>query len=665
MSRFRVRAGSAALVVLFLVALLAEAPPAVRAQQVVPTVPAFWFAGTRLIFSHADRVDDEIAVRGSDPGLARFLARVGATLSWAPGSRYVVITTSDRRTLTFTLGVPSFQTSAGNEEIPLHAYIDGNDVYLPFLTLARALYVKPILRGGEYILQPQIGALDARAEGRKTVVTLHGAMQLRFSKIVDTPERLTLLFSGTASTLEPSRSMELPGLGRVDVSVVGDPRNPSTSVTFEVPAGSGRTLLPSPNPNELAIAFAPKDVALGGSPVTSAPQIVAAAPPTFAPAAPIATPAPLMTPATDAFAASPLPASPSPLAQVSPGPAVVSGLDVQNPAPDALLIHISTSPGLSYEWHRLGVDRFYIDFAGAALTFAPRDDRPTVPFVQSYRINQLQTAPSLAPTVRFALTTTPNRRIDVVPDATGVAITIADVDAGQDFVAQVGTGQTGGDTVAVVATAVPTLFATPPPGAVPPPGANPRLIVIDPGHGGSDTGAVHNGLMEKTLTLDIALRLRALLVARGWTVQMTRETDRDVYGPNASDVDELQARVDVADNAGARLFVSIHANASVSSVPNGTTTYWYKPEDRPLAEDIQHRLIAQLGTKDDGIVRERLYVVRRTSMPACLVETAFVSNPDDAAKLATPAFRQQIALGIADGIKDYAGQPASALSQQQ
>lgn len=680
MNRSRVRAGSAALLaLLFLLALLGEGRAPVIAQTTQP-IPSFWFAGTRLIFARADRVDDEIAVRGSDPGLQRFLARVGATLSWVPGARYVIVTTADRRTLTFTLGVPEFQTSAGNEEIPLHAYIDGNDVYLPFLTLARALYVRPVLQGGEYVLQPQIGALDARVDGRETIVTLRGATLLRYTTTADSPGKLTLLFHGTASTLEPSRVMDMPGVRRVDVSVGGDLRNPSTAITFELARDAARRLLPSHDADSISLAFAPKGVLIAGEPIPSsgttkavlaaapvaapaaapaaaagtAPRIVAAAPPTFAPTV---SPAPLVS-SEAAAAATPVPAAASPSSTVR----FVTALDVENPAPDALLIHIAATPWISFEWHRLGFNRFYIDFSGATMTFEPQDRLSPVPFVPSYRMNQL---PGTAvPTVRLALTTTPNRRIDVIPDASGVTITVADVDDGQDFVAQVGTGQTGGENVAVAPTATPGP-AAPPPGVIPPPGSNPRLIVIDPGHGGTDFGAMHNGLIEKDLTLDIALRLRTLLVARGWIVKMTRTTDRDVYGPYASDVDELQARVDVANDAGARLFVSIHGNASTSPIPNGTTSYWYKPQDKPLAEAIQHRLVSMLGTKDDGVVRERFYVIRRTTMPATLIETAFLSNPGDAAKLRSPAFRQEIALGIADGIQDYAGQPSSAVSDQQ
>ncbi len=138
---------------------------------------------------------------GAIPDLQRFLARVGATLSWEPNSRYVVITTADRRTLTFTLGVPHFQTSSGGESVPLRAYIDGNDVYLPFLTLARALYVEPVLEGGQYVLQPQIGAMNVRTEGRRTLVSLIGGTPLRFTKDIDEPGRMTLVFRGASSTL--------------------------------------------------------------------------------------------------------------------------------------------------------------------------------------------------------------------------------------------------------------------------------------------------------------------------------------------------------------------------------------------------------------------------------------------------------------------------------
>jgi N-acetylmuramoyl-L-alanine amidase len=181
--------------------------------------------------------------------------------------------------------------------------------------------------------------------------------------------------------------------------------------------------------------------------------------------------------------------------------------------------------------------------------------------------------------------------------------------------------------------------------------------VIDPGHGGSDTGAQQNGLVEKDLTLDISQRLRTLLVARGWSVKLTRESDVDVYAANDSAHDELQARCDVANNAGARMFISIHINSFTTSDLKGTTTYYYKGVDLPLAQAVHRRLIAALGTTDDGVRKDNFYVIHHTTMPAILIETAFMSNPDDAVLLRSSFFRQKVALSVADGVGDYAGAP--------
>jgi N-acetylmuramoyl-L-alanine amidase len=186
---------------------------------------------------------------------------------------------------------------------------------------------------------------------------------------------------------------------------------------------------------------------------------------------------------------------------------------------------------------------------------------------------------------------------------------------------------------------------------------NSRLIVIDPGHGGSDSGARQNGLTEKLITLDVSQRLRTLLVARGWNVKMTRETDTDVFEPNDSAHDELQARCDIANAAGARLFISVHVNSFTSSELNGTTTYYYKGRDRAPAEAVQRRLIAALGTKDDGVRKADFYVIRHAAMPAMLIETAFMSNPDDASLLRSSSFLQKIASAVADGVGDYAAMP--------
>jgi N-acetylmuramoyl-L-alanine amidase len=151
----------------------------------------------------------------------------------------------------------------------------------------------------------------------------------------------------------------------------------------------------------------------------------------------------------------------------------------------------------------------------------------------------------------------------------------------------------------------------------------------------------------------MAKRLRDVLVSRGWQVQMTRDADVDVYQPDDTPHEELQARVDVANNAGARLFISIHANAFINSGPYGTTYYVSKKSDVALAQIIEQHLQSD-GTKDDGIIKSHMYVTLHTRMPAVLIETAFLTNPSDLALLASSAWRQKIMGEVADGIDEYA-----------
>ncbi len=182
------------------------------------------------------------------------------------------------------------------------------------------------------------------------------------------------------------------------------------------------------------------------------------------------------------------------------------------------------------------------------------------------------------------------------------------------------------------------------------------IIVLDPGHGGGDTGCINRGLglKEKDITLDVALRLKELLEANGWTVILTRETDKDVSWYRSPDTVELQARCDVANDNDAMMFISLHCNANRSSGVNGSSVYWYKRADRKLAHSLNSALGANLGLRDIGTLRSGFYVLRNTAMPACLVEMAFLTNPHDGRLLGQEDFRQQIAQNLADAIEALA-----------
>lgn len=183
-----------------------------------------------------------------------------------------------------------------------------------------------------------------------------------------------------------------------------------------------------------------------------------------------------------------------------------------------------------------------------------------------------------------------------------------------------------------------------------------KIITIDPGHGGSDSGAVGpNGYTEKEGAFAISQKVASILNQSGAKVVMTRDSDVDVYGPNASARNELQARVDVGNNANSDIFVSIHCNAFVNPAANGTQTFYYGSsyQGQRLAQSIQEKMIEANGLRDRGISTCDFYVVKHSYMPAVLIETAFITNYDEEALLSDDEWQTTMAKAIAEGINEY------------
>lgn len=181
------------------------------------------------------------------------------------------------------------------------------------------------------------------------------------------------------------------------------------------------------------------------------------------------------------------------------------------------------------------------------------------------------------------------------------------------------------------------------------------VVVVDPGHGGRDPGAIGiGGLQEKNVVLSISLEVARILERQGIKVIMTRAGDRYV---------SLAGRVALAQRYNADTFVSIHANAvsrSQSGV-NGLETYYYS-EGYNLARSIHRSILSRInisdspsgsGIADRGVKRARFYVLRKTSMPATLVEVGFVTGRIDNRNLARASYGQQMAEAIAAGIIQY------------
>lgn len=183
-----------------------------------------------------------------------------------------------------------------------------------------------------------------------------------------------------------------------------------------------------------------------------------------------------------------------------------------------------------------------------------------------------------------------------------------------------------------------------------------KLIAIDPGHGGPDPGAVGpTKATEKRANLAIATILKRELEHAGAKVVMTREGDTAV-ATGGSKSGELDARVEKTKAAGADLFLSVHNNATGSSsaaTAVGTETYYWTPMSYLPATTIQRALVASLGTHDRFVGWQRFYVLRETDCPRVLVECAFISNPEEEAKLTDPLFQHRASAGIFQGIRDY------------
>jgi len=176
-------------------------------------------------------------------------------------------------------------------------------------------------------------------------------------------------------------------------------------------------------------------------------------------------------------------------------------------------------------------------------------------------------------------------------------------------------------------------------------------VVLDPGHGGPDPGAVGiDGLRETDIVLDVALQVAQLLQNRGVQVLLTRTSEVDV---------DLPPRVALANRSGADLFVSLHANALSMDRPdvNGVETFYFQGgRSYELALSIQRQLMAvSPGTPDRGARPGRFFVIRRTVMPSVLTEMGFVTGEIDAPRLADARFRQSLAAAVAKGILDILG----------
>ncbi|WP_027407921.1 SH3 domain-containing protein [Anoxybacteroides tepidamans] len=173
-----------------------------------------------------------------------------------------------------------------------------------------------------------------------------------------------------------------------------------------------------------------------------------------------------------------------------------------------------------------------------------------------------------------------------------------------------------------------------------------KTIVIDPGHGGKDSGTIgSNGLMEKTLTLKTARLLKNELQSAGANVVLTRENDTYVSLPD---------RVKIAEQCHADAFISIHYDSSPNGLASGMTVYYYDAQsDYPLGLSLDPVLSETETVPYRGVRFGDFHVIRETTIPSVLLELGYVSNPTELSTIASDSYQQQVTKEIVDGLKRY------------
>ncbi|MBC5826085.1 MAG: N-acetylmuramoyl-L-alanine amidase, partial [Candidatus Eremiobacteraeota bacterium] len=590
-----------------------------------------WVAGRQIPFAQLGLAYGDPVAAVDDPGTVAMLEAVGARAQWQPGTSFVAITRADGRLVTFTLGSNAVSVDGSPTGIPFAPFSRASTVYLPLESLGKALGLG--VRGfrGGYVFVPQIVSLRHSADRRRTIISLTASAPLDWQSRYDARKRLlTLAFRGFASEVSGVLPVSGGQVTRATLWASGPPGYPTTALTlklnpkveFAAHRGSDRVsadIILSRDKNALVKRAPSRRVQDLGSARLVPAKVQSSAEPTARStvqptAEPAAEPTDSSSATDDGQSSSP---SPLPAFSQSPGPGPqspnagdqkISNIGLLETATGTRLTFTVSGP-VTYSWHRLADpdNRYWVDVDRAILIGPAQVLMSKLSFIKSIKVSQHEIVPehvvriSIVPTQAIDVRVGP---VDVSPNTLAVDIQSAPPADGAP------TSGNGSFAMPSVSRTLPTARHAATRG---------DFIVIDPGHGGNDPGAIPipNGLVESHVTLEVSKRVQQGLRKLGWHVVLTRDGDYEVGDPKGPDRQELQARCDIANAGGARLFISIHANASASSsAPHGATTYYWRSDSRSLARTLQHDFVAATGLSDDGVQRARFWVVRHTDMPS-------------------------------------------------
>ncbi|MCS7165177.1 MAG: N-acetylmuramoyl-L-alanine amidase [Candidatus Calescibacterium sp.] len=291
-------------------------------------------------------------------------------------------------------------------------------------------------------------------------------------------------------------------------------------------------------------------------------------------------------------------------------------------------ISINIDKTVNYTINRLDNGKWYIDLYNAILTVSANEIETTSDIVKSLKYSQHQTSPF--PITRIVITPKENIKLNVSLDSISNNGRLLNF-----LVLQKRESKLSEEEKLISYN-------------------KGKVVVIDAGHGGRDPGAINStlGIKEKDITLKISLLVENKLKKAGYNVILTRKGDYELTN-SPIDSEELQARVNVAKQNNAAIFVSIHINASTYPFANGLMTFYCKEIDYLLAQYIHYELAKTNIFDDKGIRKANFYVLKYNPVPAVLLELGFISNYNDATKLMSDSYIEKLAQAIAIGINNY------------
>lgn len=522
----------------------------------------------------------------------------GGAAAWDPATRTLTVTGVSGRTLRLVAGQTRVTSPDGAWDLPASPVVQGDVVWGPAAAVLWGLgaYVKVDDAAGVMEVVSQVTGVAWRRDGNALAVAITATGPVRATgHILRNPDRLAIdLASAVIRTPDQNQAVGAGGVLRV------------RSAQFHVRPYVTRVVLDLDHPMPFTIAAAPGAVtiALGGSP--AGPPTAAGAPPVGAPPGPGAPAVPVATAVSPSAGG---PVAPEPLA-LPPLPEFVDGpgaFHIRGAAYDerggAGQVTIRASRPLAYTVHEFVYpDRLAIDFAGGVFPPRRQDLEVGTGTVRNVIVSQLRLRPNVARVVIHLQHKT--------------AYTVVSADGGRSLV-----------------------VAFP---AAGPRAAREPAVIIDPGHGGADSGALGpGGLREADVALSIGRLVGEALAREGVRAVLTRADDTTVA---------LEDRPDLAQRNGGIVFVSVHANASRDPASAGTETYYRTPESQALAALVQGEVVQALGEPDRGVRTADFYVLVNTPMPSVLVEVAFISNPKEEALLRDPAVQRRVAEAIARAV---------------